>query len=259
MNASTPFTLTATESALAAQYATLLTFYRFFPVAGSAGAYSTYAGPFSIAGADGTYAVNDFSLDGLNNEEAVHAQVFSLDNTPPATSIAQPAAAEYVHTATLTLDYTVDDGSGSGVRRFTPTMDDQPTVGGHGLDDGQAIDLLTELTAGTHTFSIDAVDNLGNASTRSTTFSIIVTADSIKDDVRHFLQSGAIRNSGVANSLLAKLDAAGALRAKGNCNAAANIYQAFINELQGQSGKGVDAAAAAIMIGDAQYLIDHCP
>jgi hypothetical protein len=43
------------------------------------------------------------------------------------------------------------------------------------------------------------------------------------------------------------------------CATAANIYQAFINELQAQSGKGVSASAAAIMIADAQYLITHCP
>jgi hypothetical protein len=59
--------------------------------------------------------------------------------------------------------------------------------------------------------------------------------------------------------LLAKLNAAAAARARGNCATAAHIYQAFINELQAQSGKGIDAAAAAIMIADAQYLILHCP
>ncbi len=39
----------------------------------------------------------------------------------------------------------------------------------------------------------------------------------------------------------------------------ANIYQAFINEVSAQSGKGIDPTAAAIMIADAQYLIAHCP
>jgi hypothetical protein len=34
---------------------------------------------------------------------------------------------------------------------------------------------------------------------------------------------------------------------------------AFISELSAQSGKGVDATAAAIMVADAQYLIVHCP
>ena len=74
-----------------------------------------------------------------------------------------------------------------------------------------------------------------------------------------FLAAGKIKNSGEANSLLAKLDAAAAARAAGQCGTAANQCSAFINELQAQAGKGVDAAAAAIMIADAQYLIAHCP
>jgi hypothetical protein len=90
-------------------------------------------------------------------------------------------------------------------------------------------------------------------------FTIIVTADSIKDDVTQLFAAGNIKNLGEENSLLAKLDAAASRRAAGNCNAAANIYQAFINELNAQKGKGVDPAAAAIMIADAQYLIAHCP
>jgi hypothetical protein len=139
-------------------------------------------------------------------------------------------------------------------------MDGATTLAdGTGLASGRAITLLTELSLGTHTFSIEAVDNVNNASTNSVTFSIIVTPSSIKDDVRFFRASGAIKKAGEANSLLAKLDAAAVRRANGNCAAAAKRYQAFINELQAQSGKGVDATAAAIMIADAQYLIAHCP
>jgi len=86
-----------------------------------------------------------------------------------------------------------------------------------------------------------------------------VTPESIQGDVTQFLQSGAIKNAGEATSLLGKLVAAAAARAAGNCSTAANIYQAFINTLNAQSGKGVDATAAAMMIADAQYLIAHCP
>jgi len=93
----------------------------------------------------------------------------------------------------------------------------------------------------------------------SVTFTIIVTPDSIEDDVNEFLDMGAIRNSGLANALLATLDAAAQARARGNCKVAANDYQAFVNQLQAQSGNGVNATAAAIMIADAQYLITHCP
>ena len=180
------------------------------------------------------------------------------DTTPPLITIVQPKPTTYTHSSTLTLDYTVADVC-TGVASFTPTMDTLTTLHGHGLLSGQAINLLTEMTLGPHTFAISAVDVAGNADTSSVTFTIIVTADSIKDDVRQFLAMGLIKNNGLANSLLAKLDAAANARARGDCNSSANNYQAFINELNAQSGKGVDATAAAIMIADAQYLITHCP
>ena len=180
------------------------------------------------------------------------------DTTAPVMAISQPAAITYVHSAALTLSYTVTDVC-AGVKSFTPTMDGFATLNGHGLLSGQLINLLTELKLGTHTFSISAVDNVGNAGESSVTFTIIVTADSIKDDVTQFLVAGAIKNKGLANSLLAKLNAAASARGRGECSTAANNYQAFINELNAQTGKGVDTNAATIMIADAQYLIAHCP
>src|SRR6266542_820653 len=183
---------------------------------------------------------------------------WSQEKFPPVITIVQPAPTQYLHTDVLTLNYSEAD-TGCGVGSVTARMDGFTAIHHHGLDNGQIIDLLTERTPGDHKFTVDAADNVGGASTASVTFSIIVTAQSIEDDVKRFLSSGAIRNAGEANFLLAKLDAAAKARARGQCSTAAHIYQAFINELQAQSGKGVDAAAAAIMIADAQYLIAHCP
>jgi hypothetical protein len=209
---------------------------------------------------DGPYDFQ-YSAESFGNLlEPRHTTTVILDTTPPVISIAQPQATSYPHSAVLTLHYSVDDGTGSGVQSSTALMDNNTTLpDGTGLQSGQAINLLTELTLGQHTFTIDAVDNVGNTGTTSVTFAIIVTPDSIKGDVNQFLGSGKIKNSGEANSLLAKLNAAASARARGDCKTAANNYQAFINELQAQTGKGVDAAAAAIMIADAQYLVAHCP
>jgi hypothetical protein len=88
---------------------------------------------------------------------------------------------------------------------------------------------------------------------------LMVTPVSIKGDVTQLLQSGAIKNAGLAGSLLSQLTAAAAAHAAGNCSTAAKIYQAFINELNAQLGKGVDTTATAILITDAQFLIAHCP
>ena len=214
----------------------------------------------SLTGADGQYELDDYATDNAGVDESAHTNILHLDNTAPQAGIIQPAATTYPHSAVLQLSYSVSDGSGSGVKSFTPTMDGALTLpDGTGLVSGRGINLLTEMALGTHTFTISSVDNLGNAGMKSVTFSIIVTPDSIEGDVTQSLQNGAIKNAGEANSLLAKLNSAAAARTRGQCSVAANIYQAFINELQAQSGTGVTAAAAAIMIADADYLIAHCP
>jgi hypothetical protein len=216
-----------------------------------------FPGPTAAAPTPITFTVNLTVADSKTSTMcSTTAKV--QDTTAPVIAISQPASTTYVHSATLTLNYTVTDVC-TGVKSFTPTMDGFTTLASHGLQSAQMINLLTELILGPHTFSISAVDNAGNADASSVTFTIIVTPDSIKNDVTQFLAAGKIKNNGLANSLLAKLDAAAKARAGGNCATAANIYQAFINELSAQSGKGVDAAAAAIMIADAQYLIAHCP
>jgi FIMAH domain-containing protein len=182
---------------------------------------------------------------------------WSQEKFPPVITVIQPAATNYLHTDVLTLDYSVAE-TGCGVGSVTPLMDGMTTVHGHGLDDGQKIDLLTELTTGDHTFTVDAVDNVGGPSMSSVTFTIIVTAESIKDDVRHFMASGDVTLDD-GRSLLKLLDAAANARARGNCATANQFYQALIKELTAQSGKKVSSTAAAIMIADAQYLIAHCP
>ena len=177
-----------------------------------------------------------------------------VDKKPPAITITQPAATTYTHSATLTLNYSVTDG-GSGVASFTPTMNGQPTAGGVSLANGSAITLLTHLSLGPNTFAISAVDNVGNHSSSSVTFTIIVTAQSMIDDVNQLVASGAI-SSTRATSLLAKLNNALSKQTSGQCTPASNMYNAFINA---QTGKSITPAAAAILIADAQYLITHCP
>jgi hypothetical protein len=261
--------------------------YRFIPDGGAPPTYNLFVFPFPFHwlwtdfaagprhdvplnggfGGDGGYTIQySAEADDCGNlfacglTEPRHSTHLVLDTTPPVSTIVQPAAASYPHSATLTLGYSLSDGNGSGVASFTPTMDGSPTLpDGHGLSSGQSINLLTEMTLGTHVFSISATDNVGNTGSTSVTFTVIVTPDSIKGDVSQFLGAGKIKNNGEANSLLAKLNAAANARAAGRCDTANNIYQAFINELNAQSGKGVDAAAAAIMIADALYLIAHCP
>lgn len=181
-----------------------------------------------------------------------------VDKKPPTITITQPAATTYLHNSILTLNYSVTDG-GSGVAGFTPTMDGSTTLAGQGLASGQVINLLTELSTGAHTFSVSAIDNVGNQGASSVTFTIIVTPGGLIAEVNQFLSNGAISNSAIAGAWLAMLNQALAARNGGNCVAAAGIYTGFVNSVMAQSGKAITPTAASILVADAQYLINHCP
>jgi hypothetical protein len=257
VSGATRVSLEASQSAIADAFGPATTYVRLFR--SGTPPYEQYAGPFTLPAPDGFWEVEYYSVDGLDNVEAPpHGLPLTLDTTAPTVAINEPTATSYPHSATLTLAYSASDG-GSGIESVDAEMDAAATLAGHGLASGQAISLLTELGVGDHTFAVKAIDHVANPAPRSVTFSIIVTPESIIDDVSQFLGAGKIKNRGMANSLTAKLSAAAAARARGNCATAANLYSAFQHELEAQSGKGVEAAAASIMVGDAQYLIGHCP
>ena len=257
--ASTRVALSASQSSIANTFGSPVTYYRAYPSGTAAPSFAQYASGFPLGSSDGAYTVDYFTVDGLGNVEPTRTLSLTLDTTPPLASVVQPAAADYPHSATLTLSYSATDGGGSGVATVAAAMDGASTLAdGTGLASGQAIDLLTDLSTGPHTFSITGVDNVGNSATTSVVFSIVVTAGSIKDDVNHFLAANKIANGGLANSLLAKLDAAAASLGGGDCATAARQYDAFIHELEAQAGKGVDATAATIMTADARFLIAGC-
>jgi hypothetical protein len=181
-----------------------------------------------------------------------------IDKKAPVIAVIEPMAKEYTHSDTLVLDYSVTDG-GSGVHTVTATMDGNTTLAGEGLPSGRAILLLTTMALGEHTFEVDADDNVGNVSpTASVTFSIVVTPESLIEAISIFEGLGEIKPV-LTKSLLAKLQNAAKKFHAGDCRTAANIYTAFIHEVQAQRNKKITAFAADILITDAQYLIANCP
>ncbi len=172
-------------------------------------------------------------------------------------TISEPRATEYAHGATLKLDYGATDAEGPGVAQVVASLDGSTTVAGHTLSSGQSLPLL-QLALGPHTFDVTASDLWGNSRSSLVTFNIVVTSRSIAEEVNTFVASGQIvTNQGTP--LISKLNAAAAARARGQCDTAANLYRAFIHQVEAQGGKHIDPAAAELLIGDAQYLIDHCP
>jgi hypothetical protein len=205
-----------------------------------------------------------FTTAGLDNAikttaGLIRQYIEDVDKTPPTITIAQPIATNYLHTGTISLVWSVsDDESGVVTNSITATLGGSSTLNGVGLSNGMVISLLTNLTAGSHTFTVTALDNAHNLGSNSVTFAIVVTAASIIDDEKYFYSIGAITQD-EGTSLLRKLQAGAAYRQAGDCKDANEVYQSFISELSAQNGKKVTPQAAAIMVADAQYLIAHCP
>ncbi|MBI4691140.1 MAG: hypothetical protein HY754_12895 [Nitrospirae bacterium] len=77
------------------------------------------------------------------------------------------------------------------------------------------------------------------------------------DLINNYLNSGDIDNSGIANSLISLLNNALDAKNSGNDQASDNLMQAFINEVEAQSGKHISTSAADILINTANYIINN--
>jgi hypothetical protein len=93
---------------------------------------------------------------------------------------------------------------------------------------------------GVNNFSATATDHAGNVGSGGTSFTVVVTNQSLRQLVLAW-----VSNSGIANALVNKLDQAD--RAP-NANARRGMVGAFENQLSGQIGKTITAAHAATIL-----------
>jgi predicted negative regulator of RcsB-dependent stress response len=83
----------------------------------------------------------------------------------------------------------------------------------------------------------------------------IPTIASLEACVEHAAQQGFIDNQGITNSLLAKLDAAQAALDHGQTSVAINKLQAFVHEVQAQTGKHIVQEHAQHLVMHARLVI----
>lgn len=216
----------------------------------------------SSASGDGPY---DFQYSGQSSGnllEIRHTQTLTLDTTAPVATLNQPTATQYGRGDQITLDYSVTDGLGSGVKTVTPKMDGLTAQQfGANLDAGQTI-YLYSMSLGSHTFTVDSVDNVSNAGSKSVSFTIAVTFNSLGEDVTNLSALGCIDN--LSQSLLAKISSAQNLVSKGQTQAAVNTLAALIQEIQAQAAKHISTTCkdpnnrtfdpVQLLLEDARYM-----
>jgi 2',3'-cyclic-nucleotide 2'-phosphodiesterase (5'-nucleotidase family) len=210
--------------------------------------------PLNQIVADTQYYVRDAVIDYVTFMGTVSPAIegrinFKPDYTPPVITIIAPTASTYLHPDFLTIDFAVTDDI-SGVKTVEALLDGNPVA------DGDVIDLYT-LALGDHTFTVNAMDKAYNQSSQSVTFTVTATSQSLVFAVNRFYSEGKIDNDGIQNSLLKKLENAQKDIDKGKLDTAINKLEAFINEVQAQSGKHIAEDAANLLIADAQWVIAH--
>jgi 5'-nucleotidase / UDP-sugar diphosphatase len=212
--------------------------------------------PLNQIVADTQYYVRDAVIDYVTAMGVVSPAIegrldFIYDVDPPVITITSPTSVSpYLHSGSLTLDFSAVDVGPAGLGTVSATLDGAPVA------NGQVVDLLT-LSLGSHVLKVDAVDKADNASAAQVTFSIVATTGSLKALVDRYYAEGKINKSSTHDSLIAQLSAAEASIAAGKSKPAVNQLEAFINLVKAQTGKSIDADPAAILIADAQFVINQ--
>lgn len=220
--------------------------------AGSSAALAPGTNPQALSipagGGDGVWKLDARGIDACATGTTTTSE-FVLDTTAPTiTAGIAPAGPQFDTASFSTLTYSADDGAGSGVASVTAKLDGNAVPSGHVID-------TFFLAPGAHTIVVSTVDNVGNAATKTITFEVHATAESLGKNVDRAFELGLITKQGIANSLGAKTAAALRSHQRGQHSVEWNQLEAFVNELEAQRGKSIDTATANRFIAFAQDLI----
>jgi hypothetical protein len=96
-------------------------------------------------------------------------------------------------------------------------------------------------------------------SSPGSTSQVVLTASfqSTLADIGNSLALGLIDNQGIANALSSKINAASNAAAAGDKITASNILNAFINQVNAQTGKHITGIAPQVLLADANSLLSQ--
>ena len=201
--------------------------------------------PLNQIAADTQYYVRDAVIDYISDmgtvSPAIEGRLRSSSPIRPRRSSRSPARARQITcTNTLVLDFSAGTDDIAGVKDVWADLDGTPVL------DGQTIDLHT-LALGNHTLTVNAMDKAYNQASTSVTFQVIATVQSLKASVDRLYAEGKIKNAGLRNSLIDKLNTAHAYLDKGQIKQAVSTLNAFVNQVKAQSGKGITQERAGFL------------
>jgi len=178
----------------------------------------------------GTTIVTYTATDVVGNTATATQRVTVTDTTPPSLTV--PANAEYQLVSDVPAGHAGDATATDNCGAVTVTMVETNNNGAG----SPASPLIIKRT-------FTATDAAGNTATAAQTITVRITESSLCVLTRRL-----VTKDGVASSLCAKLDNAAAMRDRGNVKAAANILNAYINEVEAQRGKAIGTGDADLLI-----------
>jgi len=135
------------------------------------GPWNTYTAGFTLSSfADGAHTIGYCSSDKAGNSEAEKTIPVILDKTPPVISGASPTGSLILNSSLVRFIVRVED-SGSGVKEVRLMVDG---VSQGTMTAGSDYSKTISLSAGSHTWSVEAVDNVDNTATWSGSFTLTV-------------------------------------------------------------------------------------
>jgi len=199
----------------------------------------------------GSHTIQYYAVDVAENQEETKTATFKMDTVAPET-YAWPSGVLgnngwYLSDVCLTIE--AWDYGGSGLEKTEYSFDDT---------DWNTYSIpLTFIDMGTTTVYYRSIDNAGNIEDTKSVTIRIVTTQGIIYLINDLYTQGQIDNAGIVTSLTNPIKNAQELLDKDQVNAAKNILQAFINEVEAQSGKNIDLTAAEELIYFAQNLLEN--
>jgi len=137
------------------------------------GSWNTYAAGFTLSTlSDGSHTIGYHSIDRADNNEAEKTITIILDKTPPVIRGASPIGSLILDSASVRFVASVED-TGSGVKEVRLTVDGV-SQGSMTTTGGGEYSKTLSLAEGSHTWSIEALDNLDNTRVWSGSFTLTI-------------------------------------------------------------------------------------
>lgn len=193
-------------------------------------------------GDEGIHAIRYYSVDRSGNNEDTKSAVVKIDKTLPV--VQGTVSSTSYRTDTVPVTISITDAL-SGVAHSIVKLD--------GFETTQNIVIEPySLSLGEHVIEVTASDAAGNVTVKQFPFTVTMDIDHLDEAANLGYDKGWIKNKGILNSLLGKIDN---LQKQGGDNPQTlNGLNALENKIQDKSGKQIVKSFADALLADIAYL-----